>query len=387
MKLQFAENLRRLRHGHGLTQEQLAEKLGVSFQTVSRWETGAVYPDIELLPVMSELFDVTVDELIGCDRYGRKERLRKSMELVHATESPEEQYSLLKEMRMEFKGEWEISQELLLLIYSENFHKDDLREIVLDVLQNCTDGDIRRDAVFIYVSLGEEKYITKDFLSKHAGGEIDKALLMRNRYLYSEEWDKYEIYRKNCLLLQLDDMFFSGLRTKKNLSAEKSVQAQQIGLGIINSLCNVIPTHPVSGDGVADLWSSYRILMGFRLSCALASTGNIEASFEALEDTVSMIEKLISLPDGTKLTFRSHSLEDLNGTISKKRFTYGTKRAYVSCEGENLISDDVLYSQGLADVLTREQGWEWFDPIRNEDRYKSLVERLNRAEEVLESSV
>ena len=46
MKLNFAENLRKLRRERGFTQEQLAEKMGVSFQTVSRWETGVVYPDI-----------------------------------------------------------------------------------------------------------------------------------------------------------------------------------------------------------------------------------------------------------------------------------------------------------------------------------------------------
>ena len=37
MKLNFAENIRKLRRENGLTQEQLAEKVGVSFQTVSRW--------------------------------------------------------------------------------------------------------------------------------------------------------------------------------------------------------------------------------------------------------------------------------------------------------------------------------------------------------------
>ena len=58
MKLNFAENLRKLRRERGFTQEALAEKLGVSFQTVSRWETNVVYPDIELLPVIAELFEI-----------------------------------------------------------------------------------------------------------------------------------------------------------------------------------------------------------------------------------------------------------------------------------------------------------------------------------------
>ena len=65
MKLNFAENLRKLRRERGFTQEQLAEKLSVSFQTVSRWETDVVYPDIELLPVIADLFEIRVDGGFG----------------------------------------------------------------------------------------------------------------------------------------------------------------------------------------------------------------------------------------------------------------------------------------------------------------------------------
>lgn len=386
MKLNIADNIRKLRRNKELTQEQLAEKLGVSFQTVSRWETGVVYPDIELLPVMAELFNVTVDELIGCTKNDKKKRLDSYWNLVWSTKSAEEKYTHLKEMRKQFKNEWEISQVLLRLIYNNKFHQDDLREIALDILQNCTDGDIRREAVFYYVALEDEQYITSDFLSKHAGGEFDKEFLMRNRYLYREEWDKHEIYRKKCLLLQFEDMFYYGLRPKMNLTAETSLWAQQTCLNIINSLCGISPSLPVSGDGNVDLWAQYRILMGFRLSCALASTGKIDDAFEALEDSVSMIEKLVSIPNGTELTFRSHSLEGLCGIVSKTRFTYGSHRAYIACEGDNLI-EDVIIAPYCFDFLTIEHGWEWFDPIREDDRYKALVQRLEKARNTLEVSV
>ena len=45
----MGENIRRHRHALGLTQEQLGEKLGVSYQAISRWENGTAYPDIEFL--------------------------------------------------------------------------------------------------------------------------------------------------------------------------------------------------------------------------------------------------------------------------------------------------------------------------------------------------
>ena len=59
----FSKNLRKLRLEKKLTQEQVAEKLGVSAQSVSRWETGATFPDIMLLPEISKVYGVLVDDL------------------------------------------------------------------------------------------------------------------------------------------------------------------------------------------------------------------------------------------------------------------------------------------------------------------------------------
>ena len=67
MKLNIGDNLRRLRREQNMTQEALAEKLGTSFQSVSRWENGTTYPDIEFLPAIARIFGTTVDGLIGCD--------------------------------------------------------------------------------------------------------------------------------------------------------------------------------------------------------------------------------------------------------------------------------------------------------------------------------
>lgn len=55
----------KLRKRDGLTQQQLAEKLGVSYQTISKWENGTSLPDISMLPYISECFQVSVDEILG----------------------------------------------------------------------------------------------------------------------------------------------------------------------------------------------------------------------------------------------------------------------------------------------------------------------------------
>ena len=60
--------LKDLRKEKGITQEQLAEKLGVSGRTISRWETGKNMPDISLLVEIAEFFDVSIPEIIKGER-------------------------------------------------------------------------------------------------------------------------------------------------------------------------------------------------------------------------------------------------------------------------------------------------------------------------------
>ena len=60
--------LRELRKNMGFTQEQAAEKLGISSRTISRWETGAYMPDISMLIDIAELYDVDIREIIDGER-------------------------------------------------------------------------------------------------------------------------------------------------------------------------------------------------------------------------------------------------------------------------------------------------------------------------------
>ena len=60
--------LKDLRKANGFTQEQVAERLGTSSRTISRWETGAYMPDISLLVTIAEMYDVDVREIIDGER-------------------------------------------------------------------------------------------------------------------------------------------------------------------------------------------------------------------------------------------------------------------------------------------------------------------------------
>lgn len=65
--MKIGENIRALRLQKGLTQEQVAQQLGVTYQAVSKWENGTNTPDIGLLPEIAKLFGVMIDALFHQD--------------------------------------------------------------------------------------------------------------------------------------------------------------------------------------------------------------------------------------------------------------------------------------------------------------------------------
>lgn len=77
MSLYFSEKFKQLRKANDLTQEQIADIFQVSPQSVSRWETGANYPDIELIPHIAIYFKVTLDELFGTEEIRSEEKVKE----------------------------------------------------------------------------------------------------------------------------------------------------------------------------------------------------------------------------------------------------------------------------------------------------------------------
>ncbi|TSI04869.1 helix-turn-helix transcriptional regulator [Lysinibacillus sp. BW-2-10] len=74
---QFASRISSLRKEAGITQEQVAQYVGVSKAAVSKWETGLSYPDITLLPKLATFFNLSIDSLLGYEPQMTEENIRK----------------------------------------------------------------------------------------------------------------------------------------------------------------------------------------------------------------------------------------------------------------------------------------------------------------------
>lgn len=75
--MELSDQIKKHRAQIGLSQEELAERIFVSRQTVSNWETAKTYPDVQSLLLLSQLFDTSIDELVKGDVETMKETLKQ----------------------------------------------------------------------------------------------------------------------------------------------------------------------------------------------------------------------------------------------------------------------------------------------------------------------
>ena len=79
--MELGNKIRQLRFKCGMTQEQLAERAGVTPQSVSKWENSVAMPDISLLPVLSEIFGVSIDEMFDLTSEQKLNRIENRMDV------------------------------------------------------------------------------------------------------------------------------------------------------------------------------------------------------------------------------------------------------------------------------------------------------------------
>ena len=75
--MEIGNKIKQLRYKAGLTQEQLASNLGISAQSVSKWETAVSMPDITLLPLLAREFGMSIDELFDLTVDQKLQRIEK----------------------------------------------------------------------------------------------------------------------------------------------------------------------------------------------------------------------------------------------------------------------------------------------------------------------
>lgn len=170
MKISIAENIRTLRKGCKLTQEQLAEALGVTVGAVSKWESAMSVPDISTIIGLADFFDTSVDALLGYEM--PKGGVEKTRELLRAMRQQKQFAEGMREAEKALKkypNLFDIVYECAMLYAVGGRERKSVKECrrgielyeqALAMLSQNTDpniGDIgiRREMANLYIAVGE----------------------------------------------------------------------------------------------------------------------------------------------------------------------------------------------------------------------------------------
>lgn len=164
MKLSIGENIKLFRKAKDITQEQLAEMLNVSSQSVSRWELGICYPDMELLPMLAEIFEITVDKLLGVDNIAEKKKVDEYLNRFQVAINQgkiDECISIAREGVAEYPNNYALLNKLMYALFvsgddtgnisnwKENMENYDAEITSLGerIMKYCPDQNIRLEAI------------------------------------------------------------------------------------------------------------------------------------------------------------------------------------------------------------------------------------------------
>ncbi len=161
MKIYFGENLKNLRIQKGLTQEKLANFLGVSYQTISKWERDDTYPDITTLPTIAKFFTVSVDELLGVNQAENEAEIEDQIKVYDNLTDKKLMWNLINTLKEKFPNDFRVL--IRYIAYLSRYSVDKSKKlpevlaIYENIQQNCTDDQIRitakRALIELYHSL------------------------------------------------------------------------------------------------------------------------------------------------------------------------------------------------------------------------------------------
>ena len=160
MQIRIGEKIRTLRKQKNLSQETLATALGVTFQAVSKWESGTTMPDVAMIPAIASFFGISTDELFDFNLYETEERVmaicRRAWKI--RDERPEEAEQILREGLKQYPGNDILLNNLLCVIPVPERAAEAI-SICQALVSGTKYDDVRLDAWRImaqaYESLGE----------------------------------------------------------------------------------------------------------------------------------------------------------------------------------------------------------------------------------------
>lgn len=362
MKLNIGDTIKYLRKEKDITQDELADILGVSYQSVSRWETGTCYPDMELLPVISNFFGVTVDKLLGINEHIEQEKVAQYLSRFQKAISQGKVYdciAIAREGVAEYPNNFALLNKLMYALFiagdddvnipewKENMEKYDAEITALGerIMKYCPDRDIRLEA-------------TARLAFNHC--EMGRKEIGRNIY---ESLPSAEFCKENQMWWSLADnekLPFLRNKIKQDYEAVKSSIWLLANSGCVSDEQSVMAIKKIfefekvvyDSTDTPDGWGSARLQLD--LAKLYARLNNDSEAIKHLKIGATAAKSFDGRPE------EQFYSSILLGDITAKRIDFETSDTRTLCE---IVRDKWLSAPE-------------FDKLRNTDEFQKIIEIL-----------
>ena len=378
MKLIIGENIRNFRKKNDLTQEALADRLGVTYQSISRWENGTTYPDLELIPAIAEVLAVTVDELLGMPQIEKEKRAVQTFdelrrECIKREYDAEKIVELLRDIRRNY-----LNSDSAWRPWSEGNNRAFRDPKILPEVRLLAEAYLERHPMNPHVietmaEIEDEEHL-EDFLGKYTTSfDCSARALLFNRYFRRGDKEKFEPERR----YQLFQAFNKLLCPRYLLKWGESNEHKQAVDKFMETMLSIIRCDAV--DDRPDMWVDDRIQLGLKFAARAISSGNTNEALSKIASVVKLLEKTMKITDEVMLPTSCRFLDGMEWRAKEEWLSCDNnpdspieRFIYIFSYMNNMSTCYCIFPSNYYDMLNRKE----FNTLRNHPEFIKLCERV-----------
>ena len=355
MEVCMKDTLRALRQRKNVTQESLAKHLGITPQSVGKWERGEDFPDITLLPAIALYFGVTVDELLNVDRVRIDEKIKAYQDESHRLKNAgdnEKNRALWENAYAEFPNDSRVLFGLMFALNRDAVYpcpKEDAERIIMlgeRILAESKDSRLREETVqklcYVYESIGDRENALK--YADMGGSMFTTRDDLRCHVLKGEEGLK-ESQEYLRMLILLAELTASSMIHKVDHTPEEAIAAYRFGIDLWKLLYS---------DGN----------IGFEANNLSRSYAEIAYQYAILKDTEGVLENL-----GEAARYAV-----MAATMGERKYTAPMVNRLIYNPEESTKN----YKGNACNLRLNHMEWKVYDFVRENVRFKTIEERLKK---------
>ena len=295
MELHFAERLKKYRRECDMTQEELAQKIGISHQSVSKWERGDGLPDVTLLPGIAGCFGVSIDALLGYDEITKEEDFKIYFREHLEIHDSQEKFEYILGYARKYPKDYRYARDLVEAITKlppEKWeeHMPLMREMCEKIVNECTIQWYRENAIRDMCLVCPDAELEKWYMMCGAQYEAYRDEVLEKRlWLHGK--------KEECVLRHgINNFYMLCHFLSRNNRDRGDMERRKAWILYKMKLVEFL------GDGeVPEIWLGLYAESAADMVLTLFRNGETEEGYRWLDTAFERYERWCAIPDGAHL--------------------------------------------------------------------------------------